>query len=299
LGTKFDGVSISGFNSSPPADDGSTADSNKVKWSTIKTKLADPIKTAAESLSSELVTALDQSCRAVSASDSAAASDHDRTIQVNTSSVTITLADAATMAAGYIVSVANQSAGDITVALATSTDTIDSVTNATQTISAKEVRTYIVNSAATGYLTKSDRTVAASDTIAGRIEIAVQSEMEAGSSNTLAVTPGRQHFHPSACKGWVQATPTGVATVSYNVTSVTDTGSGQATITWGADVSSANYCSLVSIQVDSADTTTTLIPYVHATSKAAGTTRVEARKLADASLSDPTAWSVAIFGDFA
>jgi hypothetical protein len=131
------------------------------------------------------------------------------------------------------------------------------------------------------------------------VQYAAQSEMESGSSTTLAVTPGRQHFHPSACKGWVQATPTGVATVSYNVTSVTDTGSGQATITWGTDISSANYCSLVSIQVDSSDTTTTLIPYVHATSKAAGTTRVEARKLADAALSDPTAWSVAIFGDFA
>ena len=37
-------------------------------------------------------------------------------------------------------------------------------------------------------------TMAASDSAAGTIEIAVQSEMEAGSSATLAVTPGRQHF---------------------------------------------------------------------------------------------------------
>jgi hypothetical protein len=163
LGTKFDGVSISGFNSSPPSDDGSTADANKVKWSTIKTKLADPVKTATESLSSELVTALDQSCRAVSASDSAAASDHDRTIQVNTSSVVITLADATTMAAGYLVSVANQSAGNITVGLATSTDTIDTVTNATQTIGPKEARCYIVNATAKGYITQSIRQVSIND----------------------------------------------------------------------------------------------------------------------------------------
>jgi hypothetical protein len=39
--------------------------------------------------------------------------------------------------------------------------------------------------------------VAASDTLARFIEIGVQSEMEAASSNTRAVTPGRQHFHPA------------------------------------------------------------------------------------------------------
>lgn len=40
--------SISGYNSSPPPDDGSETAANKVSWSTHKTKLADPIKTLSE-----------------------------------------------------------------------------------------------------------------------------------------------------------------------------------------------------------------------------------------------------------
>jgi hypothetical protein len=155
LGTKYSSQSTSGYNSSPPVDDGTASEANKVKWSTIKTKLADVLKTFGEAINSALVTALDQSCRTVAASDSAAATDHNRAIQVTTSSVTITLADATTMAAGYIVSVANQSSGNISIALATATDTIDGVTNTTQVIHSKEVRRYIVNTAATGYITAS------------------------------------------------------------------------------------------------------------------------------------------------
>jgi hypothetical protein len=155
MGTKYSSQSTSGYNSSPPVDDGTVSEANKVKWSTIKTKLADVLKTFGEAINTALVTALDQSCRTVTASDSAAATDHNRTIQVTTSSVTITLASATSMAAGYIVSVANQSAGNITVALATATDTIDTVTNTTQTIGPLETRRYIVNTAATGYITAS------------------------------------------------------------------------------------------------------------------------------------------------
>lgn len=158
MGTKYSSQTSSGYNSSPPSDDGSTAESNKVKWSTIKTKLADVVKTLADNINSALVTALNTSARAVSANDSAAATDHWRTIQVTTPSVTISLADATTMTTGYIVTVANQSSGDISVGLATATDTIDTVTNAVQTISAKHARTYIVNAAALGYISQSEAT---------------------------------------------------------------------------------------------------------------------------------------------
>jgi hypothetical protein len=159
MGSKYTTQSSSGYNSSPPSDDGTTSEANKVKWATTKTKLADPIKTLADAINSQLVTALDTSARAVSAGDSAAATDHWRTIQVNTPSVTITLSAATTMAAGYIVDVANQSSGSITVALASATDTIDTVTNTTHSISAKETRRYIVNATATGYITASRNTV--------------------------------------------------------------------------------------------------------------------------------------------
>lgn len=158
MGTKYSSVSVSGYNSSPPADDGSTAASNQVKWSTIKTKLPDPLKTAIESINSALVTALDQSVRLVSASDSAAATDHDKTIVIGstiTAAVTITLADAATMAAGYVVTVFNASSTvACTIGRATASNTINGATS-DYTLPPLNAITFIVASPATGYVTKS------------------------------------------------------------------------------------------------------------------------------------------------
>jgi len=51
-------VTVSGYNSSPPADDGSTSASNQVFWSTIKTKLGDPLKTAIEAIDDNVASAI-------------------------------------------------------------------------------------------------------------------------------------------------------------------------------------------------------------------------------------------------
>jgi hypothetical protein len=207
VGTKYSSNAESGYNASPPSDDGSTAASNRVEWSKIKSKLGDPLKTLAEAINTDLVTALDTSARAIAGNDSSAAADHWRTIQVNTSSVTVTLADAATMAAGYIVNVANQSSGDITVALASAGDTIDGVTNTTNTLSTKEVREYIVNSTATGYITKSRAPGTASTTVAGLVELATQAEVSAMTDTTRAITSN----HNKIILGTEQATTSGTS----------------------------------------------------------------------------------------
>ncbi len=39
-------VSVANYNDNPPADDGSAVATNRVDWSTIKTKLSDPLNTA-------------------------------------------------------------------------------------------------------------------------------------------------------------------------------------------------------------------------------------------------------------
>lgn len=88
----------------------------------------------------------------------------------------------------------------------------------------------------------------ASDTVDGVIEIAVQSEQETGSSTTLAVTPGRQHFHPSAAKAWVQFNSAGTVAASYNITSVTDSGTGGWTVNIATDFSSASYGVATSVE---------------------------------------------------
>lgn len=86
------------------------------------------------------------------------------------------------------------------------------------------------------------RLSAASDTAAGALEIAVQSEMETASSTTLAVTPGRQHFHPGMAKAWVKWDGAGTTIdASYNVTSITDHGTGDFTVNWATDFATANY----------------------------------------------------------
>jgi hypothetical protein len=122
--------------------------------------------------------------------------------------------------------------------------------------------TMAVEAAAT-YLTKADNLgsvasaatafgnikQAASDTATGVLEIADQSEMETGSSNTLAVVPGRQHFHPGHPKCWASVSVSGgtpTLDASYNVTGIADTSLGQLTVTIATDFSSANWAAVSS-----------------------------------------------------
>lgn len=99
---------------------------------------------------------------------------------------------------------------------------------------------------------RDDLKQAASDTVAGLIEIADQTEMEAGSDTARAVSPGRQQFHPSACKAWCFVNvAAGVPTLqaSYNITSITDAGAGNLGVTIGTDFSSSNWSPCISSQV--------------------------------------------------
>jgi hypothetical protein len=146
---------------------------------------------------------------------------------------------------------------------------------------------------------------AAGDAAAGKIEIAVQSEMEAGTDATRAVTPGRQHFHPSAAKFWVQWTGNSTTILSsYNMTSIADTGVGDADGTIATDFSSANWAA----SVDTQDTTLAWdaanVQGSGFNAKAAGTFGVLCSTITDggtavASLTDPDQWCVIGFGDHA
>lgn len=135
----------------------------------------------------------------------------------------------------------------------------------------------------------------ASDSAKGVIEIAIQSEMETATDVVRAVTPGRQHFHPSAAKAWARidySAGVPAVTVSYNVTSVTDTAVGQATANFTTAFSSTNYAFAVSGQPSSAvpisdfcgNTTTT-------------TAKVEHYEGAPNVLTDPVKFDIVAFGD--
>ena len=80
-------------------------------------------------------------------------------------------------------------------------------------------------------------------TASSGLSAATQAEMESASSTSVAVTPGRQQYHPSAAKGWANFNGTSTYTInaSYNVSSVSSIGTAQYRVNWDVDFSSANY----------------------------------------------------------
>jgi hypothetical protein len=147
----------------------------------------------------------------------------------------------------------------------------------------------------------------ASDSAAGLIEIAIQSEMETASDTARAVVPGRQHFHPGHPKCWAYVTVSaGTPTLqtSYNVTSITDSGTGLLTITIDTDFSSANWAPLMSVntsnQSGGADDSMEAGDF---DSVAAGSVILQCLALdvsaGDMSGVDPAAYAFAGFGDHA
>ena len=76
---------------------------------------------------------------------------------------------------------------------------------------------------------------------------ATQVQQEAGTALTAPVTPGRQQYHPSASKAWVNFNGTGTVAIraSYNVASITDNGTGDYTVNFSTAFSSANYSAVL------------------------------------------------------
>ena len=104
------------------------------------------------------------------------------------------------------------------------------------------VITTVAVGTATQVLTSNGAGAAPSFQTSPAASAASQAEMEAASSTTVYVSPGRGAFHPGVAKGWVSVDSTGSVVASYNVTSVTDNGIGDITVTWGTDFSTANHC---------------------------------------------------------
>jgi hypothetical protein len=67
--------------------------------------------------------------------------------------------------------------------------------------------------------------------------------MEAASSATTFASPARQQYHPSAAKAWVSFNGTGTPAiiVSYNCSSITDSGVGDWTVNFTTSFSSASF----------------------------------------------------------
>lgn len=122
--------------------------------------------------------------------------------------------------------------------------------------------------------------------------VASQADQETSTSVAKLVSPGRQQYHPSAAKGWVYGDTAGSASASYNLTSITDNGTGDWSINWNIDFSAANYGAVVSSHADSA-----IVAIVRNGSFAAGVTRILSFTSTTGANTDPNHFACVVYGD--
>lgn len=130
---------------------------------------------------------------------------------------------------------------------------------------------------------------------------ATQADQEAASSTSAFVSPGRQQFHPSAAKAWVSYDPVAPSlTGSYNVSSVTDTGTGDMTVNFTTSFSGASqYAACVVHESGSGaptDGRQNAIVCRNA-SRATGSCRFHGYNQASGAATDPPFYLIAFFGD--
>ena len=130
---------------------------------------------------------------------------------------------------------------------------------------------------------------------------ATQGEIEAASSNTTFPTPGRMHFHPGVAKWWFKGNVSGSALASYNVTSLTDTGTGDVAVTIGNDFSGADWCCVSGGERTTSTATATNARdiSIKTGTLAAGSVSFECwdKAATTNALKDPGSWHAAGFGD--
>lgn len=118
MAAPFTGVTIASYNANPPADDGSAVASNRVTWAGQKTKLTDPLKTAIESINTNLLTAFGKVVGGAGVTTTAISyavgvSDQGKLVKVTgAGGITITTPDA-TAVNPFVFALLNNSTGSI------------------------------------------------------------------------------------------------------------------------------------------------------------------------------------------
>ncbi len=119
MANPFTPPSISGYNSGPPPDDGTSGADNTVTWSKHKTKLADPIKSALEATWTAITSAFGKviggaGVTATGVNYTVQSSDQGKLIRATAGSITITTPAAGTVGAPFVFMVINDGGSDIT-----------------------------------------------------------------------------------------------------------------------------------------------------------------------------------------
>ena len=123
---------------------------------------------------------------------------------------------------------------------------------------------------------------------------ATQAQMEAASSNTVFATPLNTNFSPGVAKAWLKCDAAGAIQVSHNITSITDTATGQVTVTLNTDFSSADYVILCT--AESSTGAPRFLQSSSGTPPTAGAFLIQSFNVAG-STADSTNYYAACFGD--
>jgi hypothetical protein len=127
--------------------------------------------------------------------------------------------------------------------------------------------------------------------------------MEAGTATDRFVTPQGVNWHPGVVKAWAKHAVSGGVpqmTVSWNVTSVTDSGACRAAPVIATDFSSANYAILYGFECNTTTysaTTVALIQTVRNGTQAAGGFTMDLLEIDIGQTTDPASWHWAALGD--
>lgn len=129
---------------------------------------------------------------------------------------------------------------------------------------------------------------------------ASRAEMEAGTDTGKIVTAGRQHYHPGHPKTWCKCGVAANVIASYNITSVTDTGAGRATINIATDFSSTSWACQATVERTSTSLTVTNLKFcnIRFAAQLAGSVEVECYDgtATTAVQEDPTAYHMVGLG---
>jgi hypothetical protein len=116
---------ISNYNTNPPPDDGTSSSDNEVTWAKHKTKLADPVKTLAEAINTQLVTSFNTVDTALAKRLMQTTGDKTSTFTLGaaddgkilrcTGTFTIDMDAAATLGDGWKVVIFNEGSGTLTI----------------------------------------------------------------------------------------------------------------------------------------------------------------------------------------
>lgn len=130
IGNPYTEVSIVDYNVNPPTDDGAQTANNTAEWAKHKTKLADPVKTLAETTQTNITTALDKrignNVIDKTGSYTVALADRGKMVRVTSATAsTITLPAVIDAKVGFEIVVKNKGAGLVTVD-GNASETVDS-----------------------------------------------------------------------------------------------------------------------------------------------------------------------------